>query len=58
MRREALPVVLEFGFALVVIVGAAVLFTNAVEILGGRLRLEQGRSGACSRPWGPRCRRP
>jgi hypothetical protein len=52
-----LPVALEFGFSLVVILGAAVLFTNAVEILGGRLKLGQG-AGACSRLWGPRCRRP
>jgi hypothetical protein len=34
-----LSVALEFGLALVVILGAAVLFTNAVEILGGRLKL-------------------
>jgi len=27
-------VVLQYGFALVAILGAAVLFTNAVEILG------------------------
>jgi len=30
-----LSVALQFGFALVVILGAAVLFTDAVEILGG-----------------------
>jgi cation:H+ antiporter len=41
-----LPVALEFGFALVVILGAAVLFTNAVEILGGRLMLGQGAVGS------------
>jgi hypothetical protein len=46
MQRGALPVVLEFGFALVVILGAAVLFTNAVEILGGRLKLGQGAVGS------------
>jgi hypothetical protein len=40
-----LPVAVEFGFALAVILGAAVLFTNAVEILGGRLRLGQGAVG-------------
>jgi cation:H+ antiporter len=41
-----LTVALEFGFALVVILGAAVLFTNAVEILGGRLKLGQGAVGS------------
>jgi cation:H+ antiporter len=41
-----LPVALEFGFSLVVILGAAVLFTNAVEILGGRLKLGQGAVGS------------
>ena len=41
-----MPVALEFGFALVVILGAAVLFTNAVEILGGRLNLGQGAVGS------------
>jgi cation:H+ antiporter len=46
MQRGALSVVLEFGFALVVILGAAVLFTNAVEILGGRLKLGQGAVGS------------
>jgi Ca2+/Na+ antiporter len=35
-----------FGLALVVILGAAVLFTNAVEILGGRLELGQGAVGS------------
>jgi hypothetical protein len=34
-----LPVSLEFGFSLIVILGAAVLFTNAVEKLGGRLKV-------------------
>jgi Ca2+/Na+ antiporter len=41
-----LPVALEFGFALAVVLGAAVLFTNAVEILGGRLKLGQGAVGS------------
>ena len=41
-----MTVALEFGFALVVILGAAVLFTNAVEILGGRLKLGQGAVGS------------
>jgi cation:H+ antiporter len=41
-----LSVALQFGFALVVILGAAVLFTNAVEILGGRLMLGQGAVGS------------
>jgi cation:H+ antiporter len=41
-----LSVALQFGFALVVILGAAVLFTNAVEILGGRLKLGQGAVGS------------
>jgi cation:H+ antiporter len=39
-------VALEFGLALGVILGAAVLFTNAVEILGGRLKLGQGAVGS------------
>jgi cation:H+ antiporter len=39
-------VALGFGLALVVILGAAVLFTNAVEILGGRLELGQGAVGS------------
>jgi cation:H+ antiporter len=46
MRRRSLSVALEFGFALVVILGAAVLFTNAVEILGGRLKLGRGAVGS------------
>jgi hypothetical protein len=37
-----LPVFLEFAIALGAIVAAASLFTNAVEILGGRLDLGQG----------------
>ncbi len=41
-----MSVALEFGLALVVILGAAVLFTNAVEILGGRLKLGQGAVGS------------
>jgi cation:H+ antiporter len=41
-----LPVALEFGVSLVVILAAAVLFTNAVEILGGRLMLGQGAVGS------------
>jgi cation:H+ antiporter len=41
-----LAVALEFGVALAVILGAALLFTNAVEILGGRLKLGQGAVGS------------
>ena len=36
----------EFGFALVAILVAAALFTNAVEILGERLNLAQGAVGS------------
>ena len=41
-----MPVYLEFAIALGVIVVAASLFTNAVEILGGRLSLGQGAVGS------------
>jgi len=41
-----LPVFLEFALALGAIVVAASLFTNAVEILGGRLNLGQGAVGS------------
>jgi cation:H+ antiporter len=41
-----LSVALQFGFALVVILVAAVLFTNAVETLGGRLEWGQGAVGS------------
>jgi cation:H+ antiporter len=41
-----MPVLLEFGLALVAIVVAAAVFTNAVEILGGRLNLGQGAVGS------------
>ena len=41
-----MSVALQLGFALVIILGAAVLFTNAVEILGGRLKLGQGAVGS------------
>ena len=37
---------IEFGFALVAILVAAALFTNAVEILGERLNLGQGAVGS------------
>ena len=37
---------IEFGLALVAILVAAVLFTNAVEILGARLNLGQGAVGS------------
>jgi cation:H+ antiporter len=40
------PVLLEFAIALGAIVAAASLFTNAVEILGGRLNLGQGAVGS------------
>jgi len=41
-----LPVFLEFALALGAIVVAASLFTNAVEVLGGRLNLGQGAVGS------------
>ena len=41
-----MAVVLEVGIALAVILGAPVLFTNAVEILGGGLDLGQGAVGS------------
>jgi cation:H+ antiporter len=41
-----LRVLLEFGIALGAIVVAASLFTNAVEILGGRLNMGQGAVGS------------
>ncbi|HEX2739038.1 MAG TPA: hypothetical protein VHM69_01225, partial [Rubrobacter sp.] len=41
-----MPLALEFCAALVAIVFAAVLFTNAVEILGGRLNLGAGAVGS------------
>lgn len=39
-------VVLEFAGALAAILAAAYLFTNAVEMLGGRLNLGQGAVGS------------
>src|SRR5215210_7413636 len=45
-RKQRLPVLLEFAIALGAIVVAASLFTNAVEILGGRLNLGQGAVGS------------
>jgi hypothetical protein len=53
-----LPLLLEFGLALLAIVVAAAIFTNAVEILGGRLNLGDGQLGVCSRRWVPPYRRP
>ena len=41
-----MALVLEFAFSLAAILTAAVLFTNAVEILGGRLGLGQGAVGS------------
>lgn len=41
-----MPVVLEFAMSLGAIVVAASLFTNAVEILGGRLNLGQAAVGS------------
>jgi Ca2+/Na+ antiporter len=41
-----LPLLLEFGLALLAIVVAAAIFTNAVEILGGRLNLGDGAVGS------------
>ena len=48
MRGEIEPLLtlLEFGFALAAILVAASLFTNAVEILGARLGLQQGAVGS------------
>jgi Ca2+/Na+ antiporter len=46
LRRLLLPVLLEFGLALLTIVVAAAIFTNAVEILGGRLNLGDGAVGS------------
>ena len=51
-------VVLGFVVALAVILAAAYLFTNAVDMLGGRLDLAQGRWAACSPPSERCCRRP
>jgi cation:H+ antiporter len=46
-RRDLpLPVFFEFALALGAIVVAASIFTNAVEILGGRLNLGQGAVGS------------
>jgi hypothetical protein len=46
-----LQALLEFGLALTAIVVAATLFTNGVEILGGRLGgCGRGQWEACSRP--------
>ncbi|HJQ30508.1 MAG TPA: hypothetical protein VJ827_14305, partial [Rubrobacter sp.] len=41
-----MPLALEFSVALAAILAAAVLFTNAVEILGGRLNLGTGAVGS------------
>jgi cation:H+ antiporter len=41
-----LQTLVEFGIALIAIVGAAALFTNGVEILGGRLGMRQGAVGS------------
>jgi cation:H+ antiporter len=41
-----LPVLVEFALALAAIILAASLFTNAVEILGGRLNLSAGAVGS------------
>ncbi len=41
-----MPLLLEFGLALLAIVVAAAIFTNAVEILGGRLNLGDGAVGS------------
>jgi len=47
VRKDvSLPVLLEFAIALGAIVVAAALFTNAIEILGGRLNLGQGAVGS------------
>jgi Ca2+/Na+ antiporter len=45
-KRLLLPVLVEFGLALLAIVVAAAIFTNAVEILGGRLNLGDGAVGS------------
>jgi cation:H+ antiporter len=46
LKEGTLPLALEFFVALVAILAAAVLFTNAVEILGGRLDLGAGAVGS------------
>jgi cation:H+ antiporter len=47
IRKDLLlPVYLEFAVALGAIVVAAAIFTNAIEILGGRLSLGQGAVGS------------
>src|SRR5215212_7190587 len=45
-KDQTLPVLVDFAIALGAIVVAASLFTNAVEILGGRLSLGQGAVGS------------
>lgn len=50
--------IIQLVLSLAAILGAAVLFTNVVEILGERLNLAGDRSGAYSRLWEPPCRRP
>ena len=46
LQEGTLPLALEFCVALVAILAAAVLFTNAVEILGGRFNLGTGAVGS------------
>ena len=50
--------ILVFVVALAVILIGAELFTNGIEWFGHRLNLGEGRSGASSPRWRPRCRRP
>ena len=45
-RRWALSTVIEFVVALLAIIVGAAFFTNAIEILGGRLGLRQGAVGS------------
>jgi cation:H+ antiporter len=45
-RNRAVITLIEFGFALLAILVAAALFTNAVETLGERLNLGQGAVGS------------
>jgi hypothetical protein len=50
--------IIELLLSLAAILGAAVLFTNAVEMLGERLNLGHGSVGVSWPRWEPRCRRP
>jgi Ca2+/Na+ antiporter len=45
-KRLLLPLLLVFGLALLAIVVTAAIFTNAVEVLDGRLKLGDGAVGS------------